>query len=69
MSETSYDCLTYEQGKQLFDKASRAELGISGDEFLRRFDAGEFERLPCGCIADERMGRVEMLIPFVRQMP
>ena len=37
--------LTPEEGKRQFDEAARAWLGISGDEFLRRYDAGEYADL------------------------
>ena len=31
-----------EDGRRMFDEAAREWLGISGDEFLRRYDAGEY---------------------------
>ena len=34
--------LTRDEGLEVFDKASRHYLGISAEEFLRRWDAGEF---------------------------
>lgn len=34
--------LTREEGLQVFDKAARHYLGISAEEFMRRWDAGEF---------------------------
>ncbi len=37
--------LTPEEGKRQFDEAARAWLGISGEEFLRRYDAGEYAEL------------------------
>ena len=56
---------TVEEGKQLFDYQARKELGISGDEFLRRWDAGEFD-----AIADDpdhpEIMELAMLIPFAR---
>jgi hypothetical protein len=30
--------LTREQGRKMFDEVARAELGVSGNEFLRRLD-------------------------------
>jgi hypothetical protein len=53
--------LTAEQGVEMFDRVARQELGISGEEFLRRWDAGDY--------ADsEDMGvtRLYMLMPFAR---
>src|SRR5690606_41933830 len=34
--------LTEEEGRKFFDEVTRAELGMSGEEFLRRCDAGDF---------------------------
>ena len=34
-----------EEGRRMFDAAARALVGISGDEFIRRFDAGEFAEI------------------------
>jgi hypothetical protein len=53
--------LTHQEGLELFDRVARQELGISGEEFLRRWDAGEY--------ADsDNMGvtRLYMLMPFAR---
>ena len=54
--------LTPEEGWAILDVNAQAELGISGEEFLRRFDAGT---LPT---EDEcpAISRVIMLIPFAR---
>lgn len=52
---------TREQGEALFDRRARRLFGISGEEWLRRYDAGE--------LADADHSRVvtmEMLIPFAR---
>jgi hypothetical protein len=35
--------LSREEGRALFDQRARDLLGISGDEFLRRWDAGEYD--------------------------
>lgn len=35
--------LSKEEGRRLFDEEARRTLGISGDEFIRRYDAGEFD--------------------------
>jgi hypothetical protein len=39
-------CLTPEEGHQFFDEQARRRLGISGEEFLRRLDAGEYQDIP-----------------------
>lgn len=57
--------LTPEEGRAFFDAKCRRELGMSGEEFLRRYDAGEFD----GIEEDEfgrKVIRVEMSIPFAR---
>ena len=38
--------LTQDELLQMIDSRSRALLGISGDEFLRRYRAGEIEYAP-----------------------
>lgn len=35
--------LTEEEGRKLFDSNARFVLGISGEEFLQRWDAGEWK--------------------------
>jgi hypothetical protein len=34
--------ITAEEGEHILDRQTRKILGISGDEFLRRWDAGEY---------------------------
>lgn len=57
--------LTPAEGRAFFDRACRRELGMSGEEFLRRYDAGEFDG-----IEEDEFGRkvvvMEMRIPFAR---
>jgi hypothetical protein len=50
-----------EEGRRLLDEEAQRCLQISGEEFLRRWDAGEYRD-------DERLAvaRVAMLIHFVR---
>jgi len=54
--------VTREEGHAIFDQAARHYLGISGEEFLRRWDAGEFGDI------DETPGLVEvyMMMSFGR---
>lgn len=35
--------LTEEEGRETFDRSARFALGISGEEFLRRWDEGEWK--------------------------
>jgi len=50
-----------EEGRSLLDRAARDELGMSGDRFLAKWDAGEYEDAD-----DPAVTRVAMLIPFAR---
>ena len=50
-----------EEGRDMLDRAAREVLNISGDEFLGRWDAGEYEDAD-----DPALTRVAMLIPFAR---
>lgn len=57
--------VTPEQGRRLFDEAVRREMGISGEEFIRRWEAGEYWG-----IADQsgnrHIVRLIMMIPLAR---
>jgi hypothetical protein len=57
--------LTEEEGRRHFDEAARRELGISGEEFLRRWDAGEYQPIP-DTPEGWKVGRLYMMMPFVR---
>ena len=57
--------LNPEEGRQIFEEVVRDELGMSGEEFLARWDAGEYRDLP-----DTPEGRpvlrLSFFIPLVR---
>lgn len=53
--------LSRQEGKAMLDRAARQDLGISADEFLAKWDAGEYEDAD-----DPAVTRVAMLIPFAR---
>lgn len=57
-----------EEAMELFDVRARYELGISGEEFLQRWDSGEYGEL--SQIPDTPEGRkierLVALIPFIR---
>lgn len=38
--------LTREESRALFDRVARRDLNMSGEEFLRAWDAGEFDDNP-----------------------
>ena len=52
---------TPEEGVVVLDRAAREVLNISGDEFLAKWDAGDYEGMD-----DPAITRVAMLIPFAR---
>lgn len=60
--------LTEEESREQFDARARELMGISGEEFLRRLDAGEYDEI----IDDTRhphgmhVVMLEMLRPFAR---
>lgn len=64
--EETYHAAGAEEGREIFDRQARKALGISGTEFLRRWDAGDYR-----CVADDVEGRkvrrLAMLIPFARR--
>jgi hypothetical protein len=67
-SSTTHDVKVVEvsqaDGFTMFDQVTRREMGISGEEFLCRWDAGEYE----GIDYDTVPGLVEvwMYLPFAR---
>ena len=60
--------VTEDEGVALFDQEAREALGISGAEFLQRWDAGEFRPVP-DTKEGRKVGRLVMLIPFARRTP
>jgi hypothetical protein len=52
-----------EQAQHIFDDAARRYLGISGEDFIRSWDAGDFEHDP---ESNPGVMRVAMLLPLVR---
>ncbi len=57
---------TYEEGMAILDRNARELIGMSGEEFVRRFDAGEFSG-----IEEDEFGRavvtLSFYVPFARQ--
>lgn len=53
--------LTREEGRELFDRQAERYLGMSGDEFLRAWDAGAFEDPD-----SSEVMRIAMLLPLAR---
>lgn len=59
--------LSPEESRVLFDQKARAILGISGLEFLRRWDAGEYRDLTEETREERDIMHVAALIPFGRR--
>ncbi len=55
--------LTPELGRELFDRRAREWLGISGEEFLRRWDAGEYRNADEEC---HEAIRLASMMPLAR---
>lgn len=62
MGDYEVRAISREEGRILFDKAAQRHLGISGDEFLRQWDAGEVTWDDPSLAVNS----VAMLIPFAR---
>lgn len=52
----------YAEGAEILDRAARRKLGISGEEFIRRWDSGEYS----GDTENVKAQEVADLLPFVR---
>jgi hypothetical protein len=52
---------TREEGRAMLDRAAREVLNLSAEEFLAKWDAGDYEDDD-----DPAITRVAMLIPFAR---
>lgn len=61
-SQAAPDGDLLEDARELFDEATQEHLGMSGEEFLRRWDAGEFADDP----DRPEVIEVAVLIPPVR---
>jgi hypothetical protein len=61
--DTNVDVLSAEEGLALFDRRARRELGISGEEFLRRWEAGLHRPIP-DTPEGWKVGRLVMMMPF-----
>jgi len=57
--------LNDDEAREQFDRQARRLLGISGAEFLRRYDAGEFEAIQDDEQQDAVM-KLRMLTDLVR---
>src|SRR5215211_627069 len=57
--------LTPEEERQMFDEAARQWLGISGEEFVQRWQAGEYADIPDD-LEHRRYIELNLMIPLAR---
>lgn len=55
--------LTLEKSRDIFEKSAQRNMGMTGDSFLRMYDAGFWRDKP----ENPKVERVAMLIPLVRR--
>lgn len=60
--------LNEEEGRELFDREAQRLFGISGEEFQRRWDSGEYGPIP-DTPEGRDLDRMYGLISFVRRVP
>lgn len=58
--------LSPEEGRAQFNAAARKLLGISGEEFIRRWDSGEYDDI-ADTEGKRHIMRLALLIPIARQ--
>lgn len=65
-----YRFVTPEEGWEMFDCEARHLMNMSGEEFLRRWDAGEFNELMGGTGRDHLdLVSLVLMIPFAGRKP
>jgi hypothetical protein len=57
---------TPKEGRALFDRQAKKTLGISGNEFLKRWDSGGY-RAVSDSAERRKVRRLVMLMPFARR--
>ncbi|MGH2616767.1 MAG: hypothetical protein ACRDJC_16150 [Thermomicrobiales bacterium] len=57
---------TPEEARAIFDREAQRTLGISGEEFLRRWDNGEYQPVPDDT-EGRKIARMSMMISFARR--
>ena len=55
--------LSPEEGREFFDREAQRLLGISGKEFVSRYESGELDE------GDSRVLQLAMLLPFWQAAP
>jgi hypothetical protein len=54
-----------DEAREMFDREARRLMGMSGEEFLRRYDAGEYNR-PLEDPEEENIMMMLMILNFAR---
>ncbi len=60
----TFRILTDEEGRALFDEEAQRLLGISGEEFVRRYDAGYYDDNP----DTPEVIELHLMLPFFRRV-
>ena len=60
--------VTREEALAIFNREAQRTLGISGEEFLRRWDNREYQPVPDDT-EGRKVARMAMMIPFARRTP
>lgn len=60
------ELLTPEEARAFFDRRARQLLHVSGEEFLRRWDAGDYRPVPDDA-EGRKVGELVMMMPFARR--
>ena len=55
-----------EEAREIFDETAMRLLGISGEEFLKRYDRGDYHGQE---YEDLNVTSMEMILPLVRRIP
>jgi hypothetical protein len=61
-TDPGFDCISREGAIELLNELARESLGMSGEEFMRRYRAGQIED-PC----DSDVTLLAMIIPLTEQ--
>ena len=65
-TEVQVDELSEQEAAELFDRICRREMGVSGTEFLRRWDTGDFAGVEVDSVPG--LPDVVMALPMVREV-
>lgn len=66
VTEVQAEELTERDAAELFDRICQREMGVSGAEFLRRWDAGDFAGVDVDAVPG--LTDVVMALPLVREV-